>query len=154
MSIKLHIRRPFRSTRTTRALQPSALPLVLTALLALAATGWSGKARAGEVVAHASVTLTADEIKEAYTGDKQLAGNVKLVPVDNASQQADFLAKVLQTDPAKYTARWTKKSFREGLVAPASKGSDAEVLAFVKSTPGAIGYVSGNAGGAKVLMKY
>jgi hypothetical protein len=142
MNNKPQIRRPF------------SLPLALAGMLALAGTGWAGNASAGEVVAHASVTLTADEVKEAFTGDKQLAGNVKLVPVDNASQQADFLAKVLQTDPAKYNARWTKKAFREGLVAPASKGSDAEVLAFVKSTPGAIGYVSGNAAGAKVLMKY
>jgi hypothetical protein len=142
MNNKLHIRRPF------------SLPLALTVLLALAGTGWAGLASAGEVIAHPSVTLTPDEVKEAFTGDKQLAGTVKLVPVDNASQQADFLAKVLQTDTAKYTARWTKKAFREGLIAPASKGSDAEVLAFVKATPGAIGYVSGNSAGAKVLMKY
>jgi ABC-type phosphate transport system substrate-binding protein len=108
---------------------------------------------AGEVIAHPSVSLTADEIKELYQGDKQLAGSLKLVPVENASQQADFLTKVLQSDAAKHTARWTKKGFREGLTSPASKGSDAEVIAFVKATPGAVGYVSSGAG-AKVLHKY
>jgi ABC-type phosphate transport system substrate-binding protein len=110
--------------------------------------------QAGEVIAHSSVSLTADEIKELYQGDKQLAGSLKLVPVENASQQADFLTKVLQSDAAKHTARWTKKGFREGLTAPASKGSDAEVIAFVKATPGAVGYVSSGGAGVKVLHKY
>jgi ABC-type phosphate transport system substrate-binding protein len=77
------------------------------------------------------------------------------VPVDNDAIHAEFLAKVLQTDPRKYAARWTRKSFREGLVAPTMKGSDAEVMVFVKSTPGAIGYLSGTAkAGVKVLEKF
>jgi ABC-type phosphate transport system substrate-binding protein len=79
---------------------------------------------------------------------------VKLVPVDNASQQADFTAKVLHIDPSKYAAHWTKKAFREALTAPAIKGSDAEVIAWVKSTPGAVGYVAGPSAGVKVLLKY
>jgi ABC-type phosphate transport system substrate-binding protein len=125
---------------------------ILLATLGFAALGLN--AQAGEVIAHPSVSLTADEVKEVFLGDKQLAGSVKLVPVENSSQQADFLAKVLQSDPAKHTARWTKKAFREGLTAPATKGSDAEVIAFVKATPGAVGYVSGGASGVKVLEKY
>jgi len=118
--------------------------------LALAA----GPANAGEVIAHPSVTLSADEVKETFLGDKQLAGSTKLVPVDNAAAQSDFAAKVLGTDVAKYGARWTKKAFREGLTAPSVKGSDAEVMAFVKSTPGAVGYVAGASAGVKVLLKY
>ena len=114
----------------------------------------AANAQAGEVIAHPSVTLTVDEVKETFQGDKQLAGSVKLVPVDNAAERADFLAKVLQTEPTKYAARWTKKAFREGIIAPAVKGSDAEVLSFVNATPGAIGYVSGSSSGAKVLLKY
>jgi hypothetical protein len=110
--------------------------------------------QAGEVIANASVSLSNDEVKEAFLGDKQLAGATKLVPVDNAAQQADFTAKVLAMDVAKYSARWTKKAFREGLTAPSVKGSDAEVIAFVKATPGAVGYVAGPSSGVKVLMKY
>jgi ABC-type phosphate transport system substrate-binding protein len=113
----------------------------------------ANQVQAGEVIARASVSLTADEIKEVYLGEKQLAGSLKLVPVENSSQQADFLTKMLQSDAAKHTARWTKKGFREGLTAPAGKGSDAEVIAFVKATPRALGYVS-SGGGAKVLHKY
>jgi hypothetical protein len=123
-------------------------------VLALLCSVAGFQAQAGEVIAHASVALSADEVKEVFQGDKQLAGSLKLVPVDNGAAQADFTAKVLASDVAKYTARWTKKSFREGLAAPAVKGSDAEVIAFVKATPGAVGYVSSASSGVKVLQKF
>jgi len=132
----------------TTLLNPSTLAAAVLALACHTAAG------AGEVIAHASVTLSADEVKELFFGDKQLAGGLKLVPIDNAAQQADFLAKVLQTDGAKYAARWTKKAFREGLAAPTVKGSDAETIAFVKSTPGAVAYIAGPSSGVKVLHKY
>jgi len=120
----------------------------------LAAASLAQHVVAGEVIAHASVELGAAEVRDVFVGDKVLAGGTKLVPVDNAAAQAEFLSKVVQVDAVKYTALWTKKSFREGLTAPASKGGDAEVIAFVKSTPGAIGYVSGHSAGVKVISKY
>jgi ABC-type phosphate transport system substrate-binding protein len=112
------------------------------------------QSHAGEVIAHPSVDLSPDEIRDVFLGEKQLAGNLKLVPVDNSAIRSEFLSKVLQTDERKYAARWTKKSFREGLAAPVVKGSDAEVKAFVKSTPGAVGYVSGPSSGMKVLENF
>lgn len=124
------------------------------AALVMLAMGCHGRADAGEVIAHPLVTLSADEIKDLYSGDKQLAGNLKLVPIDNAAQQADFLAKVIQTDAARYAARWTKKAFREGLAAPVTLGSDAEAISFVKSTPGAVAYVAGPSQGVRILLKY
>jgi ABC-type phosphate transport system substrate-binding protein len=111
-------------------------------------------AGAGEVIANPAVALNSEEIRDVFLGEKQFAGNLKLVPVDNSSLQAEFLSKVLQSDERKYAARWTRKSFREGLAAPAIKGSDAEVIAFVRATPGAIGYVNFSAGGVKVLEKF
>ncbi len=114
-----------------------------------------GPARAGEVIAHPSVNLTADEVRDAFLGEKQLAGDLRLIPVDNTAIQTEFLSKILQTDARKYAARWTRKTFREGIAAPAIKGSDAEVIAFVRSTPGAIGYVSAAPTTAiKVLEKF
>ncbi|MGZ5130155.1 MAG: hypothetical protein ACXWIG_14200 [Caldimonas sp.] len=110
--------------------------------------------RAGEVIANDSVTLNPDEIRDVFLGEKQLAGGVRLIPVDNSAAQAEFLSKILQTDNQKYYARWTKKSFREGLTAPSLKGSDAEVIAFVKATPGAIGYVRQAVAGVKVLQRF
>lgn len=124
------------------------------AMLLLAALNTPLGAAAGEVIAHPSVSLSVEEVRDVFLGEKQLTGSLKLVPVDNAALQPEFLARVLQTDARKYTARWTKKAFREGLVAPALKGSDAEVLSFVKSTPGAVGYVGRSADGVKILERF
>ena len=111
--------------------------------------------RALDVIAHDPMTLTDDEVRDAFLGEKLLSGNVKLTPVDNTSAQEEFLAKALQTDRQKYYARWARKVYREGLSVPPQKGTDAEVAAFVRATPGAIGYVSGKApSGVRVLRSY
>jgi len=110
---------------------------------------------AGEIIAHGTVQLSIAEVRDVYLGERQLLGNVRLVAVNNASMYSEFLAAVLQTNPRQYAARWTRKSFREGLVPPDMKGGDAEVIAFVKATPGAVGYVSNGAGsGVKVLHSF
>jgi hypothetical protein len=126
-----------------------ALAIALGLLLAAA-----GPARGGEVIAHQSVRLSPDDVRDVFLGERQLAAGVRLVPVDNSVAQTEFLSKVLQTDEQKYYARWTRKSFREGITAPALKGSDAEVIAFVKSTPGAIGYVRNPSSGVTVLQRF
>ena len=41
-------------------------------------------------------------------------------------------AKV-KLDAGKYESLWTKKSFRDGINPPASKGSDADIIAAVKA---------------------
>lgn len=112
---------------------------------ALAFNAHEARAQAVTVIAHPSVVLDAGEIRDLYVGDKQFAGGIKLVPVDNLSVQRGFLAALLRLDPMKYTTLWAKKSFRDGLSAPATKASDAEVLAFVQATPGAVGYVNAGA---------
>lgn len=132
-----------------------------TTKLALLGLGLSGivvtsAALAGDVyvISHPSVELSAAEIKDVYLGDKQFAGAIKLVPVDNAAVQNDFLAKAIKLSTEKYGSIWTKKGFRDGMTAPAIKSSDADVISFVKSTPGAVGYVSTPATGVKTLNKY
>ncbi len=129
---------------------PRALLALAVAALALAPCG----VQAGEVIANVGVMLSADEIRDVFLGERQFVGSLKLVPVDNSSLHNEFLSKVLQSDVRKYAARWTRKSFRDGLAPPAVKGSDAEVIAFVRSTPGAVGYVSISAPGIKVLEKF
>jgi len=114
-------------------------------------------AHAGEVfvIANGVPAMTSEEIKEVFLGEVQFATTLKLQPVDNAAAQADFQARVLKMTPAKYTASWTKKAFRDGLNAPPIKGSDAEVIGYVKATPGAVGYVSAPPGaGVSVLGRY
>lgn len=106
------------------------------------------------VIAHLGVELSPLEIKEVYSGEQEFVGSIKLVPVDNAAVQSDFLEKALSMDAGKYAALWIKKSFRAALTAPAVKSGDAEVINFVKQTPGAVGYVSAPAGDVKLLHKY
>ena len=115
---------------------------------------WPLPGRALDVIANESLTLTADEIRDTFLGEKLLVGTVKLVPVDNTSIQKEFLSKALQTDTDKYYARWSRKVYREGLTVPVAKGTDAEVTAFVKATPGAVGYVSKATRGVKILQSY
>ncbi len=129
---------------------------VLAAAALFAGLMLSGAAFAGDVfvIAHSSVNLSAEEVRDVFVGEKQSAGSVRLVVLDNGSAQPDFLARVIKVDAAKYASVWAKKGFREGINPPAVKGSDAEVIAAVKSTPGAIGYVSKAPADVKVIQKY
>lgn len=119
-------------------------------LLLLAAQG----ANAGDIVviSNSETAVSADEIRDIFLGEKQFAGSIKLVVIDNAALQGGFLSKVMHMDAAKYNGIWTKKSFRDGLTPPAVKSGDAEVIEYIKRTPGAIGYVSTTPAGVKVIQ--
>jgi len=106
------------------------------------------------VIAHPSAAISAEDVRDIYLGDKQFQGGVKLVPVDNAALQQQFLAKVMELDAARYGAVWAKKAFREGLSAPARKSNDLEVIEFVRRTPGAVGYVASAPPDVRVVQKY
>ena len=111
-------------------------------------------ANAGDlvIISNPDITIASAEIKDVYLGEKQFAGSTKLVVVDNASAQNSFLSKFMHMDTSKYNSIWTKKSFRDGLTAPAVKSGDAEVIEFIKRTPGAIGYVSTKPSGVKIIQ--
>jgi len=119
-------------------------------LLLLASQG----ANAGDIVviSNSETAVSADEIRDIFLGEKQFAGSIKLVVIDNAALQGGFLSKVMHMDAAKYNGIWTKKSFRDGLTPPAVKSGDAEVIEYIKRTPGAIGYVSTTPAGVKVIQ--
>jgi ABC-type phosphate transport system substrate-binding protein len=103
------------------------------------------------VISNSETAVSADEIRDIFLGEKQFAGGTKLVVIDNAALQDGFLSKVLHMDAAKYNGIWTKKSFRDGLTPPAVKSGDAEVIEYIKRTPGAIGYVSTKPAGVKII---
>ncbi len=119
----------------------SSAKLLLAALLC---AGCAAAANATDlyVICNARVPLTAGDVRDLFLGEKQFAGAVRLVPVDNSSAQSVFLDKVLKMNAAKYSTTWTKKSFRDGINPPLLTGSDAEALAYVKRTPGACSYVT------------
>ena len=128
----------------------------MTRILALVLAAAQPGLAAADVylVTHPSVTLSADDARDAFIGEKQFAGNVKLSPVDNAAAQNEFLSKVLSLDANRYATLWAKKGFRDGLNAPPVKGGDAEVLGVVRATPGAVGYVNAPGPGGTVIRKY
>ncbi len=133
----------------------SIVRILAASCASLALLAGSAQALAGDLfVIGNAVTLTPDDIKDVFLGEKQIVGGTKLVPLDNAALQKDFLEKVIKLDAAKYGSVWTKKGFRDGLTAPAVKNSDAEVIAVVKATAGAVGYVSAAPAGVTVLQKF
>ncbi|HEX4857370.1 MAG TPA: hypothetical protein VFV17_00035 [Usitatibacteraceae bacterium] len=106
------------------------------------------------VIANAPGLVGVADVREVFLGDKQFGnGNVRLVPLENAAVQAEFLAKVVKMDAAKYHAAWTKKAFRDGVNPPATRPTDADVVEMVKRTPGAIGYVGAPPPGVAVVAR-
>jgi hypothetical protein len=108
----------------------------------------------GYVVGHVTVNVAPEEVREIYLGNKQFADSLRLAPVHNGAVQGEFLYSVIRMDPDRYSALWTKKSFREGGMPPPTLLGDAEVLDFVRRTPGAIGYVGADPGRANIIFKY
>lgn len=105
-------------------------------------------------ISHSGTQISGAEIKDVFTGEKQVAGSTKLIPVDNGSVQEIFLSMALKMDSARYKTIWTKKSFREGMNPPAVKSGDTEILDFVRKTPGAVGYVGTQPSGVNIIQKY
>jgi hypothetical protein len=132
-------------------LGPKLIVLAVAGLVMLAST-----ARAADlyVIANSGTAIAAADVREIFLGEKQFAGSIKLVPVDNAAVQDQFLTKVMKLEATKYTASWTKKSFRDGVSPPAVKGSDADTIEFVKQTPGAVGYVGTSPTGVNIIGKF
>jgi ABC-type phosphate transport system substrate-binding protein len=122
------------------------------AILLLLASQGANAAGDIVVISNSETTVSADEVRDIFLGEKQFAGGTKLVVIDNAALQGSFLSKVMHMDAAKYNGIWTKKSFRDGLTPPAVKSGDAEVIEYIKRTPGAIGYVSTAPAGVKVIQ--
>lgn len=127
--------------------------LALGTLAALSTTPFAALADTF-IIANPSSQIAPGDVNDIFLGEKQFAGSTKLIPVDNGPLQEQFLDKVLKLDSGKYNSKWAKKSFREGLNPPAVKSGDAEVIEYVKRTPGAVGYVGSSPAGVTVVHKY
>lgn len=129
---------------------------IITAFVVLACMALTLPVMAAEiyVIAHNALALSEEDVRDIFVGDKQIVSGTKVVPMDNANLQKDFVEKVLKIDVPKYGNIWTKKGFRDGLNPPPVKSGDAEVISTVKSTPGAVGYVSSAPVGVKLIKKY
>jgi ABC-type phosphate transport system substrate-binding protein len=63
-------------------------------------------------------------------------------PPENSVTRAYFLSEVLGKSAFAVRTFWNKRVFAGRDTPPVEKRSDEEVLAFVRATPGAIGYVA------------
>lgn len=132
----------------------------LAAILVIAASASTATAQGYKVIANESVSeseLSKDVAAKIFL--KQAAkfpSGAAAKPVDLAKTspaRADFSTSVLGRAVSAVETYWQQQIFAGKEVPPPAKASDDEVIAFVKSTPGAIGYVSAgaSASGVKVI---
>lgn len=121
----------------------------LAALVAVVAAR-PAAAQSYVVIANPSVSASSAskaELSKVFMKQSNKLGGASVTPVDlkgGAARDA-FSKEVHGKASGAVSSYWQQQIFAGKDVPPAQKGSDAEVIAFVKSTPGAIGYVSGGA---------
>lgn len=106
--------------------------------------------------ANAVSELPRDEVTSLFLKkSSKFPGGAAAVPVDQAkgsATRAAFASSILGKTVAALDSYWQQQIFGGGELPPAAKASDDDVVAFVKATPGAIGYVSAGASVAGVKV--
>jgi ABC-type phosphate transport system substrate-binding protein len=137
---------------TTRS--KTLLPLLAALLLAPGAP----RAREGfKVVAHPSVketTLTREALSRIFLKKTTRwdAGD-EIRPVEQATLRSSFADQVHAMSGGALRSYWTQMIFSGRDVPPVERGTDEQILAYVREHRGSIGYVSAEAdlSGVKVL---
>ena len=119
-----------------------------SALLLLALVANSAAVRAADgvvVIGHASIKgLDAPALAGIYTGRVIEVDGISVTAI-NANAGSDvrtrFLQMFLQQDEDKYTAYWTVRRYIGKGASPREISKSSDVIRFVTSTPGAIGYI-------------
>jgi ABC-type phosphate transport system substrate-binding protein len=119
---------------------------IRTLLLGLACIAGELNAAGGVVViGHASLPrLDVATLEKIYTGKVIEVDGIPVKPVNANTGSAvrnRFLQVYLNEDEDKYTAYWTVRRYIGKGASPRELTSSADVINFVKSTPGAIGYI-------------
>ena len=136
-----------------------AAALLLT-VATLAVTAADARAQGFAVVAHPDTpvaSLSALDLSKIFLRQQRvLPGGAVAQPVELPSDspvRAAFSMAVHGRPVANIERYWQGQIFAGGPTPPPRRPSDAEVLAFVRATPGAIGYVktATNAAGVKVI---
>lgn len=124
------------------------LPLLLAMLLGLAAGPGDAADDDIVVIANPSVPkLDLAALQRLYTGRVVEVGGLNITVVNLASgmpQRQRFLSSVLQMDDDRYRAYWTVRRHIGKGTPPRDLNSAAQVIEFVQSTPGGVGYVQVN----------
>jgi len=119
------------------------IKIILLPILALL-VGMSNAQAGTVVIGHPSLgKLDAETVQKIYTGKMFEVGGIHItaINIESGSLRVDFLKTFLHQSDEKYTAYWAMRRFVGKGVPPREASSSAEVIQFVQSTPGAIGYV-------------
>ena len=133
--------------------------LALAVVLAAVATPRAVFGQAFKVIVNsgnATEELSADQASKIFLKQAKFPSGAAATPVDqpkSAATRGEFTKTVHGKTVAAIESYWQQQIFSGKDVPPAAKPTDADVVAFVKATPGAIGYVSASAdvGGVKVV---
>lgn len=132
-----------------------------SAFLALACATLSTRASAQDfkVIANSGVAASdigAGELAKIFLKQSnKFPEGGSAVPVDQAKSsaaRAAFSQKVMGKSVGAIDQYWQQQIFSGKDVPPTTKSSDDDVIAYVKATPGAVGYVSAGAATAGVKV--
>lgn len=133
----------------------------LLAILSLATLLAAPASNAGEVVLIGNSNVPKIDSETAvklYTGRVIQVAGINVTPVNlksGARVRGQFLADLLGMDEERYVAYWTVRRYIGKGAPPKELEGSAEVIAYVQSTPGAIGYIDSSElkPGVNVLLK-
>lgn len=112
------------------------------------------------LIANESVTessLSKDDVSSIFLKTKSKWGDGSAItPVDQSARavvREAFSQEVHGRGVGAIRSHWQQAAFSGAGTAPIERGNDTDVVAFVKSNPGAVGYVSADAAidGVKVI---
>ncbi len=97
------------------------------------------------VIGHGNLAkLDTATVQKVFTGKAIEVGGVTVTAVNTqpgSNLRSHFLQSYLNQDEEKYTAYWTVRRYIGKGAPPKELASSSEVINFVQSTPGAIGYI-------------
>lgn len=131
-------------------------------LLALSLLVWTAAAEAAQFKVIVNGSVKSDSLSKQEMSDLFLKKTTKwsdgtpVAPVDQSDSSAvreAFSRDVLGKATSAVKSYWNQQIFSGRDLPPLEKKSDAEVVAYVRSTPGAIGYVGegASADGVRVV---
>jgi len=135
----------------------------MRALLLIFGMLWASLGQAGGLLIIASPqvsesTITVEQLADIFTLKKIFwANKIQVVPVNREASSVErekFSEQVFNLPPQELGEYWNRLRF-QGKLPPLIQTSDQAVLSFVRSVPGAIGYINANQkpGGVKILLE-
>jgi ABC-type phosphate transport system substrate-binding protein len=145
--------------RNLRAIARALCSGQVVVCIALAVSGAATAADGIVVIGNANLQpLDATTVARIYTGKVVMVNGVPVTAVNAATGSTlrnRFLQTFLNLDEDNYTAYWLVRRFTGQGKSPRELQATQDVIDFVKSTPGAIGYVDASVvpAGVNVLVR-